>query len=282
MKVVQSIKMIRALIKKAKAKGKTIGFVPTMGALHDGHLSLIRRCRKENDMVVVSIFVNPTQFGPNEDLKTYPRPKKTDVMFAKKENVDIIFYPSNKIMYPTGYLTYITVEKITGILCGKSRPGHFKGVTTIVGKLFNIVLPDAVYFGQKDAQQGIVVKQMTRDLNFPAKIKILPTVRERDGLAMSSRNEYLNSHQRKKAPAIYRSLCFAKQKILDGQRSVQFIKNLIRREIHKNTAGRIDYIECVNAVSLKPLKMLKGRILIAIVVRIGGTRLIDNIIVQIK
>src|SRR3990167_4209879 len=206
MRVVRSVRSIQQLIRKAKSAGKTIGFVPTMGALHDGHRSLLRRCHRENDLVVLSIFVNPKQFGPEEDFGKYPRREQADKKLAKKEKVDIMFVPTAEEMYPEGYLTYIEVERMTHVLCGKSRPGHFRGVTTVVGKLLNIVIPDVLYLGQKDAQQAAVVTRMVRDLNFPVLVKTCPTVREADGLAMSSRNQYLSTGQRKEAVVLYRSL----------------------------------------------------------------------------
>ena len=185
MRVIRSIKSVQQLIKKAKSGGKTVGFVPTMGALHDGHRSLLRRCRLENDLVVLSVFVNPKQFVPWEDFAKYPRRERADKKLAKKEKVDIMFVPSAKEMYPEGYLTYVEVEKMTHVLCGKSRPGHFRGVATVVGKFLNIIMPDVLYLGQKDAQQATVLTWMVRDLNFSVLVKICPTVRESDGLAMS-------------------------------------------------------------------------------------------------
>ena len=279
MHVVTKVTQLRKLLTRARRRGKTIGFVPTMGAFHEGHLSLMRKCKKENDLTVVSIFVNPAQFAPHEDFKKYPRHKRKNILLAKSENVDIIFYPSVDEMYPKRYLTYINVEKITATLCGKIRPGHFRGVATIVGKLLNIILPNVMYLGQKDAQQCVVLKHLVRDLDFPVKIKILPTKRENNGLALSSRNEYLSKTQRQEAAILYKSLRLAKQKILNGQRHAQQIKNEIRQNILRNSSGVIDYIYCVDAQALTPLKNLKGRILIALAVRFGRTRLIDNILV---
>ena len=282
MQIIKSIQTLRKILSKARAQNKKIGFVPTMGAFHEGHLSLMKKCRKENDLVVVSIFVNPTQFRPGEDFKDYPRDKKNDVLLAKKENIDIIFYPSVDIIYTGRYLTTIKVKEITNILCGKSRPTHFEGVATVVAKLLNIIQPDTMYLGQKDVQQCVVLKQMVRDLNFPVVIRVLPTVREFDGLAMSSRNKYLSKQQRQEAPVLYQSLISAKQKILRSEQSTTKIINAIRSMIQKNTSGKIDYAVCLNADSLQPLKVLRGKILIALAVRFGQARLIDNILFKKK
>ena len=280
MRVIRSVRSIQQFIKKAKLAGKAVGFVPTMGALHDGHRSLLRRCRRENDIVVLSIFVNPKQFGPKEDFTKYPRRERADKKLAKEEKVDIMFVPSAKEMYPEGYLTYIEVEKITQALCGKSRPGHFKGVTTVVGKLLNIVMPDVLYLGQKDAQQAVVLTRMVRDLNFPVLVKTCPTVREADGLAMSSRNQYLSTGQRKKAAMLYRSLKEARQSVAAGNRLARAIVGKIRSRITRESSGRIDYLECVDADTFMPLKRIQGKTIIALAVWFGKTRLIDNTIVQ--
>ncbi|MCK5015144.1 MAG: pantoate--beta-alanine ligase [Candidatus Omnitrophica bacterium] len=281
MRIVKSVQSLRSSIKKYKDQNKTIGFVPTMGALHEGHLALIRKSRRENDIVIISVFVNPKQFGPKEDFNSYSRPEKKDILLAKNEKVDIIFYPSEKEMYPTGFLTSINVEGITDVLCGASRPGHFQGVTTVVGKLINIVTPDVMYLGQKDAQQTIVLKRMTADLNFPVTVKICPTVREADGLAMSSRNRHLTARQRETATVLYKSLKNAKKRILAGERSSARIIRSMRAEIEKNSPGKIDYIACVNADSLTPIKQLKGKVTITLAVKFGRTRLIDNTIFRI-
>ncbi|HBO97736.1 MAG TPA: pantoate--beta-alanine ligase [Candidatus Omnitrophica bacterium] len=280
MRVIRSVRSIQQFIKKAKLAGKTVGFVPTMGALHDGHRSLLRRCRRENDIVVLSVFVNPGQFGPKEDFAKYPRREQTDKKLAKKEKVDIMFLPSVKEMYPGGYLTYIDVEKMTRVLCGKSRPGHFKGVTTVVGKLLNIVMPDTLYLGQKDAQQAAALTRMTRDLNFPVIVKICPTVREADGLAMSSRNQYLTERARGEAAVLYRSLKEGRQSVIAGNHSVTAIICKIRSRITRESSGRIDYVECVDAGTVMPLKKIQGKTMIALAVWFGKTRLIDNIIVH--
>ena len=280
MRVIRSVRSIQQFIKKAKLAGKAVGFVPTMGALHDGHRSLLRRCRRENDIVVLSVFVNPKQFGPKEDFTKYPRRERADKKLAKEEKVDIMFVPSAKEMYPEGYLTYIEVEKMTQALCGKSRPGHFKGVTTVVGKLLNIVMPDVLYLGQKDAQQAVVLTRMVRDLNFPVFVKTCPTVREADGLAMSSRNQYLSTGQRKEAAVLYRSLKEARQSVVVGNRLARAIVGKIRSRIARESSGRIDYLECVDADTFMPLKRIQGKTIIALAVWFGKTRLIDNTIVQ--
>ena len=282
MKTVRSINALRRHLEAARRRKKTIGFVPTMGYLHEGHLSLIRRCRKDTDLTVLSIFVNPAQFSPDEDYRQYPRDKKRDEILAKKEKVDIIFYPSAKTMYPTGYLTYVVVEKITDRLCGRTRPGHFRGVCTVVAKLLNIVSPDAMYLGQKDFQQALVLKRMVRDLNFPTTIKVLPIVREPDGLAMSSRNRYLSPQQRREATVLYQSLKTARQAVRSGERDPGRIKTLIRQMIREKSSARIDYIECVEARTLATPKRLRGTTVIALAAWFGPARLIDNIIARVS
>lgn len=282
MKTIQNIKTMRGLIQRIRRKQKTIGFVPTMGYLHAGHAALLRQSKKENDISVLSIFVNPKQFGPREDFKKYPRDFKKDELLAKKEKVDIILYPSAEEMYPDGYRTYVEAEGLGSVLCGRSRPGHFKGVATVVSKLLNIVSPDVLYLGQKDAQQAVILGKMVEDLNFPVRVKILPTVREQDGLAMSSRNSYLNQAQRKEAPILFRTLNSAKTRILEGERNPSKIIQSISQMISQNTNGRIDYVECVNAKTLEPLKVFSGNVLIALAVWFGRTRLIDNLTVRIR
>ncbi len=274
---------MRRLSREAKRTNKTIGFVPTMGFLHEGHASLIRKSKKDNDLTVVSIFVNPKQFGPNEDFRRYPRDLKRDELLAKKEKVDIIFRPSAEEIYPEGYLTHVEVEELSDVLCGKFRPGHFRGVATVVLKLLNIVLPDVLYLGEKDAQQAVIIKKMAEDLNVAVKIKVLPTIREKDGVAMSSRNSYLDATRRQEAAILFKALTAAKAMILkgerDSQRAIKMIQNLI--ESHA-PLSRIDYIECVDHKNLKPLTVLSGDILIALAVWFGQTRLIDNICVRVS
>ncbi|MBU1148357.1 MAG: pantoate--beta-alanine ligase [Candidatus Omnitrophica bacterium] len=274
MKVYKSIKPLINL----KRKNRTTGFVPTMGFLHEGHLSLIRRAKKDTDRVVVSIFVNPMQFGPKEDFKKYPRDLNCDLMLCRKEDVDIVFMPDAKTIYANGFSTYVNVEKLTESLCGASRPDHFKGVATVVAKLFNIVQPDIAYFGQKDAQQAIVIKKMVEDLNMTIKIKVMPIIREKDGLAMSSRNLYLSPQERKQAPSLYRSLKLAKSLYRNGERNSKNIKKSMRNEILKHPHVKIDYVSIVDMKKLKPLNRISNKVLVAVAAKIGKTRLIDNTI----
>jgi pantoate--beta-alanine ligase len=280
MKTISSITSLKKIIAAQRKKGKTIGFVPTMGAFHDGHLSLIKKCRQENDIVVVSIFVNPTQFGPKEDFSTYPRNKMRDCRLANEYGCDIVFYPSVATMYPEDRMTMIEVPNVSEGLCGAKRPGHFRGVATIVAKLFHIVTPDTAYFGQKDFQQVAVIRKMTADLNFPITIKTVPTFRETDGLAMSSRNVNLSANHRKEAAVLYQALTHAKDKIFAGEMHSSAIRSLIRSQINR-TSGVIDYIECRDAKTLKPVKKFHGKCVIALAVFFGKVRLIDNIVLQI-
>jgi pantoate--beta-alanine ligase len=271
---------MQRLSKIIKLKGKTLGFVPTMGALHEGHLSLIRRARKETGFVVVSIFVNPIQFGQNEDLKKYPRNLKQDALLCRKEGADIIFYPDARDMYPKNFRTYVGVDGLSEVLCGRFRPGHFKGVTTVVAKLFNIVSPDIAYFGQKDAQQAIIIKKMVKDLDMPVTIKIMPTVRQKDGLALSSRNTYLNQNERKEAIVLYQALNLARSLIREGRSDTADIIRRMKRLINKKKTSRIQYASIVDLENLRPVDRIKGGVLIALAVWIGKTRLIDNIIIN--
>ncbi|MFN4245241.1 MAG: pantoate--beta-alanine ligase [Brevinematia bacterium] len=283
MKVVEKPSVMQSEIIPLKREGKSIGFVPTMGALHEGHLSLVRQSKKDNDITVVSIFVNPTQFGPNEDYDAYPRQFETDKRLLETEGVDYLFYPSVDDMYPYGYETYVELKLLPNHLCGLSRPGHFRGVSTVVSKLFNIVQPDRAYFGQKDYQQAQIIKKMVRDLNFPIEIVVMPIVRESDGLAMSSRNSYLSQEERKNATVLYRSLQRAKDLILSGEKDVKKIKDEIRRII-SSVPSKIDYIEVVDPNTLDSLDLIpdRGSVVVAIAVYIGKARLIDNEIVELK
>ncbi len=270
------------LTQKLRREGQRIGFVPTMGYLHDGHGSLLKACRRQNDISVLSIFVNPVQFGPQEDLQSYPRDKKNDVLLAKKENVDIIFYPSEKVMYPGRYLTYIHVDEITATLCGASRPGHFRGVATVVGKLLNIIQPHRVYFGQKDAQQCVVIRQMVQDLNIPVRVCVLPTVREKDGLALSSRNAYLTEKERQEAPALYQTLKMAEAEIRRGEQDPRRLTQMMAQFLNSRCPqGNIEYVMCVNAETLEPVKIIQGTVLLALAVRLGKARLIDNVLLRV-
>ncbi len=278
MKTVTTSARLRKAVKAARREGKTIGFVPTMGFLHAGHMSLVERARRENDLVVVSIFVNPTQFGPNEDYHAYPRDEKRDLAMLEQAGVDIAFLPAADEMYPKGFSTYVLQEgTLTGTLCGRSRPGHFRGVTTIVAKLFNLVRPDQAYFGQKDAQQVAVIRQMVKDLNFDVRIVDCPIVREPDGLALSSRNTYLDPDQRRDARVISQALFEARAAIESGQRDAAAVRELVRSRIASVPSVMIDYVEVVDADDLTPLQRLRGRVMIAVAVKIGRPRLIDNI-----
>lgn len=280
MRVIRSIGQMQLLSKKFACSGKTVGFVPTMGALHEGHLSLIRRCRRENDITIVSIFVNPAQFGPAEDLSKYPRRLRTDARLCKSAQVDILFYPKASRVYPSGYKTYVTVEGLSRILCGEFRPGHFRAVATIVTKLFNIVRPDTAYFGQKDAQQAIIIKRAVQDLNIPVNIMVAPIVREKDGLAMSSRNTYLSPGERKDAAILYQALTAAKDLINKGNSNASAVIRRIKDVINSKKSVRIQYISVVEPNELRPVREIKGRVLIAVAVYIGRTRLIDNLMAR--
>jgi pantoate--beta-alanine ligase len=258
-----------------------VGFVPTMGYLHEGHLSLARQAKKHTDVVVLSTFVNPIQFGKNEDFDKYPRDFKRDEELARTVGVDIVFCPQLKEMYPEGYSTYVDVEGLTEGLCGASRPGHFRGVATVVTKLFGIVKPDIAYFGQKDAQQALVIRKMTQDLNMDVEIKILPTVREKDGLAMSSRNAYLSRSEREEAPVLYQALKRAETLIDAGERDAKKVIKAMDETIKHSPAVKTEYITLVDTKRLKPVSSISGEVLIAIAATIGKTRLIDNIIKKV-
>ncbi|MDD5665242.1 MAG: pantoate--beta-alanine ligase, partial [Candidatus Omnitrophica bacterium] len=276
MRLIKSLSLINKELNKCRIKGQSIGFVPTMGALHEGHLSLIRKARKDNDIVVVSIFVNPKQFGPKEDLKKYPRPIKRDLALCRKAGVDFVFCPEFKQMYPDGFSTFVTVKGLSEVLCGKSRPGHFNGVATIVAKLLNIVQPGTLYLGQKDAQQAAILKRMIEDLHIPVKVQVMPIARSKDGLALSSRNAYLSDRERKDALVLSQSLKLAGFFIKNGASDTKRIIFKMRQVIEKKQSAKIDYIEIVDPATLKPLKKVAGSFLIALAVWIGKTRLIDN------
>ncbi len=275
--VVKTIDEIRSAVKTAKKQGKTVGLVPTMGFLHEGHKSLIVRAVSENDFVVVSDFVNPTQFGPNEDFESYPRDIEKDRLMCEEAGADIIFNPEPSEMYDNA-LTTVSVDKITKTLCGASRPIHFAGVATVVSKLFNIVAPDRAYFGEKDAQQLLVIKKMVKDLNFDIDIIGCPIIREDDGLAKSSRNTYLNPDERKAALCLSRALNIGKAMIDSGETSAKAVKDAIISEIEKEPLARIDYVEIADLDTLESTDKTEG-ILCAIAVYIGKTRLIDNFII---
>ncbi len=256
-----------------------LGFVPTMGYLHEGHLELVRQARVENPSVAVSIFVNPTQFGPKEDFKQYPRDPERDLALLEKEGADVVFMPSAEEMYPPGFDSWVEVGKITEKLEGAARPGHFRGVATVVAKLFNIVRPDRAYFGQKDAQQLIVIKRMTADLDMGVEIVAVPTVREPDGLAMSSRNTYLNDEERKQAVVLYQSLKLAQRLYADGERDAKAILKQMTALIRKQPLADIEYISIADGETLNELDRVKPPALISMAVRFGKTRLIDNVVV---
>ncbi len=277
MRIIKTIAKTKRLIKKVKANGKTIGFVPTMGYLHKGHLSLVRIAHRKSQFVIVSIFVNPTQFSPYEDLTKYPRDMKRDAALLKKEKVDLIFYPSVNEIYPPDYKTYVYVKELSRLMCGITRPHHFQGVTTVVLNLFNIVKPDIAVFGAKDYQQGVIIKRMAKDLNLDIKIIIGKITREKDGLAMSSRNKYLSPRQRKDATVLYQVLRRIRYDFRHGFSDPKRAKTMIRQMIEKKN-GRIDYIAVVNKNTLSPVKKLGAGTLIALAVYFGKTRLIDNTI----
>jgi pantoate--beta-alanine ligase len=281
MDIAETIESVRSLVKSARGNGKTIGLVPTMGALHVGHLSLIERAVKESDFVVVSIFVNPTQFVPGENLDKYPRSFEADCQMCEKEGVDLIFAPGPEQMYGQQNLTWVNVEKLTEPLCGQFRPGHFRGVTTVCAKLFNIVLPDIAFFGQKDAQQTVVIQRMAADLNMPLEIVVCPTVRESNGLAVSSRNKYLSDQQRQDATCIYKSLQKSSQLIENGDRDTTDIISQMRAIIEQAGKIEIEYISIVDSMTLQEVASVRDRVLVAIAARLGSARLIDNIVVDV-
>jgi pantoate--beta-alanine ligase len=276
MDIIYSIKDLKEEIKKWKNEGLSVGLVPTMGYLHEGHASLIKRASEENDKVVVSIFVNPIQFGPNEDFERYPRDINRDSKVVEECGGNIIFNPSPSEMYKENFSTYVDVEGLTEGLCGAKRPGHFRGVCTVVTKLFNIVQPDKAYFGEKDAQQLAVIKRMVRDLDMPIEIVSCPIIREEDGLAKSSRNSYLSPEERKAALILYKSLESAKTALNEGERDALKIKDIIIDKLNSEPMAKIDYVEVVDSLSLKPVSYIKSDVLVAIAVFIGKTRLIDN------
>lgn len=264
-----------------KRQGHTVGLVPTMGYFHAGHLSLMRRARQECDRVVVSLFVNPLQFGPQEDLARYPRDLGRDAALAAQEGVDVLFLPEVEAIYPPGYATYVEVTGLTEPLCGRYRPGHFRGVTTVVAKLFNLVQPDVAYFGQKDYQQAMVVARMTADLGWPLRLVICPTVREADGLAASSRNVYLNAEERRQAVCLYQALEAGKQAIAAGARRAQEVVRVMAEVIARYPLARIEYAEVRRAGDLATMEELRGEVVLALAVWLGQTRLIDNAVVEV-
>jgi pantoate--beta-alanine ligase len=277
MGIVHTIQEMREMRQKLAG---SVGFVPTMGYFHEGHLTLVRKAKEENRKVVISIFVNPTQFGAGEDLNSYPRDVKRDLSLLNKEGVDVVFVPEVEEIYPKGFDAWVEVGEISKRLEGASRPGHFRGVTTVVAKLFNIVQPHRAYFGQKDAQQAIVVKKMVSDLNMNLEIVTVPTVRELDGLAMSSRNIYLDQEERKSALVLLKSLCLAKELWSRGERDAERIKEEMRTLIQSEPRAKIDYVSIADIETLKELEEINCPALVSLAVRIGKVRLIDNIIID--
>ncbi len=264
----------------ARCARRRLGFVPTLGALHEGHLSLVRRSRRECAFTVASIFVNPTQFAPGEDFKTYPRDLARDESVLDREGIDVLFAPATESMYPAGHKTHVQVADLSEGLCGAFRPGHFRGVATVVAKLFNIVMPDAAYFGLKDAQQAAVIRRMAADLDFGVEVVVCPTVREADGLALSSRNAFLTAEERACAPALYAALKDAAAAVAQGERSAGRVRSLVESRL-EGTSFRLQYVEAVDAETLRPLDRLEGEILVAAAACLGSTRLIDNILIRI-
>jgi len=278
MEIIEKPGDMHAASAKLRAGGKALGFVPTMGCLHEGHLSLVRAAREDNGAVAVSIFVNPTQFGPNEDLGRYPRDMEGDLAKCRAEGVDLVFVPSAKNMYPAGAVSFVDLGGgITGRLCGASRPGHFRGVATVVAKLFNIVSPERAYFGAKDYQQTVVIRRMAHDLDFPVEVVVLPTVREPDGLAMSSRNSYLGPAERKAAAMVYAALGEAEALYLSGERRASAVAGRFRDAVSAQPLIEVEYASVADPDDLSPLETVTGGAILAVAARAGATRLIDNI-----
>ena len=278
MKVVTSSEQVHAAVRTAKAQDQRVGFVPTMGALHEGHLSLVRAARQRCRFVVASVFVNPTQFGPNEDFKTYPRNLERDRQMLEAEGVSLLFAPEVEEIYPSGANTFVTVEGLSDKLCGRSRPGHFRGVTTVVSKLFNIVEPEVAFFGQKDAAQAAIIRKMVRDLKFDVQVVVCPIVREADGLAMSSRNAYLTPTERKQALVLFRALSRVQTLADQGEANAHKLIGAAKSVFAEEPAVRLDYVEAVNPESLEALSDISKGALVALAAFVGKTRLIDNIL----
>lgn len=282
MTVIESVAEMREFIAQVRQQGRKVGLVPTMGALHEGHLALMGEAKSSSDIVVASIFVNPTQFGPNEDYDAYPRTWQSDIDACQKIGVDVVFRPPVAEMYPQDWATWVSVDKITEKLCGQTRPGHFRGVATVVTKLFNIVQPDKAFFGQKDAQQVVVLMKMVRDLNMNVEIIMVPIVRDSDGLAKSSRNIYLTPEQRAAAPVLNRSLLFARQMVMQGQRECRLICSAVQNKIVEEPLASVEYVAMYSFPELQEITTVSGKVLLAVAVRFGATRLIDNIILEVK
>jgi len=282
MRIIRDPEILSRLLKRLRGSGKSIGFVPTMGALHLGHLSLIKQADQENDLVVVSIFVNPIQFGKQEDLGNYPRTPKNDLALCRGAGVDLVFLPDAQLIYPKGFATFVNVEGLSNQLCGISRPGHFRGVTTLVAKLLNLIGPDRLYLGQKDAQQAVIIKRMVKDLNFPVQVRVVPTVRQKDGLALSSRNQRLNKVQKLEALVLFKALGLAKSLIQHGQRDAGIIIKRMNELISKKKQASIDYVAIVDLEKLQAIKKINQDCLICLAVKFGKMRLIDNFLVMVE
>lgn len=282
MRTIAAVDKMKTAAEEISSQRLTIGLVPTMGYLHEGHLSLVRESLKSADTTVVSVFVNPLQFGPQEDFRRYPRDPERDAGLLEREGVDVLFQPADLEMYPEGFRTKVEVKELQDRLCGRSRPGHFRGVATVVLKLFNIVRPDLAFFGQKDAQQAIILRRMAEDLNFGVKIQVLPIVRESDGLAMSSRNAYLNADERRAARVLFRSLEEARRMWAGGQKASGPIREQMLRLIGKEPLAKVDYVEIVDPKTLEPVDKLEGDGLVAVAAFVGRTRLIDNVVLEGK
>ena len=280
MKLISKLDEMAEYSRLSRARASRLGLVPTMGALHEGHLSLVRAARAKSDMVAVSIFVNPTQFGPNEDFARYPRDLDRDCALLEKEGVDLVFAPSTEQMYPKGAVTWVTVEGMSDRLCGRTRPGHFRGVTTVVSKLFHIIEPDTAFFGQKDAAQVAIIRRMVRDLNFPIKIEVCPIMREADGLALSSRNAYLSAEEREPALILYRSLLDVKGRFKGGERDADRLITAGKNTFAGEAAARLDYFEIVDPETLEAVTSITHPSLAAVAAFVGRTRLIDNLILE--
>jgi pantoate--beta-alanine ligase len=280
--IAKTISEVRQFVAAARGRGLSIGLVPTMGALHAGHASLIRAARKETGYVVVSIFVNPIQFGPQEDYSRYPRPLEKDLELCREERVDLVFLPEAAEIYPPGFRTFVEVQEFQDVLCGHSRPGHFRGVATVVLKLFNIVQPNIAYFGQKDAQQARLIRQMIHDLDLPVELRVCPIVREPDGLALSSRNQYLDADQRRQASRIPQALEEIRERVRRGERDATALRKVLASRLEAIPGASLDYAALVDAETLKPLNPLQGEVLVAVAVKFGTTRLIDNTLLSVR
>jgi pantoate--beta-alanine ligase len=280
--VVTTVDRLRQAVAQARGSGHTIGLVPTLGALHEGHASLLRAARAETGYVVVSIFVNPTQFGPNEDFTRYPRTLEQDLDLCGRTGVDLAFVPDVSTMYPEGFSTYVQVHGLQDVLCGPSRPGHFRGVATVVLKLFNQVQPDVAYFGQKDAQQARIIQKMVQDLDVPVLLRICPIMRESDGLALSSRNRYLDPVQRRNAVVLYQVLEEVKALVAKGERDARSLRQHMVSRVESTPGATLDYSEIVDAQTLQPVARLERPVLVALAVKFGDTRLIDNAVLRIE